>query len=206
MRLNIIESYEDKVRALAMTEDYTKVLAISHKGEKGENPHYHITFLTNVKPKAFRARMVKTFDLGKGNQHMSIKEWDGKDEANAYMFHEKGYRMILNKGYSEDDILRFIKINEEVTKKVEKAKEKASWKLEEILVNKITLEVDKERIKRMTSRDIAYYVLRECFESDKYQPNDFQLKGMCDRINYKLKEPTEKEMVIHDIIGRIKWD
>lgn len=213
VRVQQLDGYEIKIRTLSMVKEYTKILCVKHNGEKGENPHFHFTVATTIKPQAFRARMKQMFDAGKGNEHMSIKPWDGKIECNSYMFHEgdpclplkeiKNKILVLAVGYADQEIEEIRKKNEEIKAKVEKAKDKASWKIEDAILNEFRLK-DNQFTK---TQDIAYAILKHSFETDKYQPNDFQLKLMSDRILYKLQQSeTEKDYVIRGILSRIKWD
>lgn len=222
IRIQQLESYDVKLKSLVICNDYEKILCVKHQGDKSDNPHYHLTIKTTVKPKAFRARMVGIFDQGKGNGHMSIKPWDGKQEANSYMFHEEddskpGYmfhdeddsnreperKEFINKGYEQSEVAALRALNKTIKEKVEANKQKASWKLEEVVLAQLQL----KPINNVTQRDVAIEILKTCFESDKYQPNDFQLKLMSDRICYKLsKTETDKWHVIQSIVTRIKWD
>lgn len=213
IRIQQLDGYEEKIQSLKLVKDYTKILCVRHQGDTKENPHYHMTVAISVAPKAFRARMVKLFDKDKGNGHMSIKPWDGKIECNSYMFHEgdplaplkeiKKKILALAVGYADQEIEEIRKKNVEIKEKVEIAKGKASWKLEEIVLKKFQL-VDN---KYTRNYDIAREILKTCFETDKYQPNDFQLKLMSDRILYKLQNTEEeRNLVINSIVSRIKWD
>ena len=81
MRVDALEGYVDKLRSIPLCLDYKSMVAVRHTGNKGENPHYHFVIQTQVAGQAFRVRMRKIFDQGKGNGHMSIKPWDGSIDA-----------------------------------------------------------------------------------------------------------------------------
>lgn len=75
--------------------------------------------------------MKKIFDQGKGNGHMSIKPWDGSNDACSYMFHEPDAQIVVRKGVSDAQLVEFKARNQHVQAEVTKAKEKASWTIEE---------------------------------------------------------------------------
>lgn len=73
------------------TKTFREVVAVKHTGKSRDNPHFHISVKTHLKRPALRARLVKVFSLGKGNQHMSIKPIQEGEYENTiqYMFHEE---------------------------------------------------------------------------------------------------------------------
>lgn len=124
VRIQQLEGYDDKIRALREYADYTRVLCIAHKGDQRDpNPHYHIVIETNVREKAFWKRIVKTFNKDKGNGHASHKPWDGSISACSYMFHEDddNANIVVCKGFSDDDIARMKQANAEVKERVRDA-------------------------------------------------------------------------------------
>lgn len=203
VRLNEHPGYKELVCSLVDNADYEKVFAIYHKGGKGENPHFHVTIKTLVKQQALRVRLRNIFVKGEGNKHMSLKQWDGALQANSYMFHEDGAPIICNKGYTDEDIEVMRKTNDKVQKEIEKCKQKASWRLEEVVVKRVLA----SNLGGISQREIARMILQEAFQSDKYQPNDFQLKAMADRVRYiTSKSEEDKDATIHSILERIKWE
>lgn len=201
VRIQSLEGYEKCVRELADDESYKRILSISHKGDKKDpNPHYHITIDTQCKEKAFRKRMTKIFNKGKGNGHMSIKEWDGSDDANAYMFHEdnENANVIVSKGYSQQDISKFIERNTVVKSLVEDAKEKAAYKSEELALAKMKLKMEQGR--PLTELEVGIAVYESCLENGKYIPNDFLLKCIVVNIMYKLSRDEDKPYMIKDMV------
>lgn len=124
MRVQRIEEYADKIRALGLVEDYTKILCVAHRGtNKDPNPHYHLIIETQVKDKAFWKRMTKIFNKGKGNSNASHVPWDGKIDACSYMFHEDDddANIVLSKGFTDSDILRMKQVNSEVKARINDA-------------------------------------------------------------------------------------
>ena len=105
VRVDARDGYAEKMLMLKSVTDYEAIVAIKHKGASGENPHYHMVVRTHVKDQAFRVRMRKVFDQGKGNGHMSIKPWDGNIDAISYLFHEnEDEPLVLQHNVSNETI------------------------------------------------------------------------------------------------------
>lgn len=176
------KSYWKRIQELNDVE-YTHIIAVKHNGDDKENPHFHIVIKTQVKAQAFRVRMKKLFPEGKGNAHMSIKPWDGNEDACSYLFHEDGVNAnSYVKGWTSDDVNRFQQRNIKVKDEVEKAKGKASYKLEEDAYNVLSALPNPPR----DDISIAKCVVRCAFDNDKYVPNDWLLKSIVSRIQFRL--------------------
>jgi len=183
VRVQALEGYAEKITLLQAINDYKSIVAMRHKGSSGENPHYHLVIRTDVKQQAFRVRMKKVFDLGSGNEHMSIKNWDGNIDAISYLFHEDPNgtpHLVFN--VPTDTIEKARQRNLEVSKKVDEAKQKASWKIEEELMKIYEAENRQPDLYTIT-KDILLFALR----NDKYPPNDFLLKAMANKIQFRLQ-------------------
>ena len=199
MRLKKCEEYEQRVQALEFVTDYLTILCYEHQADK-EDPHdhYHLVIATAVELKAFRKRMVKVFDKGKGNGHMSIKPWDGRDEAFSYLFHEGSEKQILNKGHPSARIQQFRELNVKVQALVKESKKKASYLLEDEVMNDSSLNKDSSAI------DIGIAIVRTALLGNKYHPNDFLLRLMVDRVRFRLCEGDvdSQDAVISSIVLR----
>lgn len=184
VRVQAHEGYGEKIRKLTANDDYTAIAVIKHVGSTKENPHYHLVVATQVKDQAFRVRLKKIFNEGSGNQHMSIKPWDGNIDAISYLFHEdpEGDLFLAHK-VSPETIVKAKARNKEVQDKVANAKERASWKIEEEIFQMYKrdhLESDLYNI----AKDIVLFALRH----DKYVPNDYLLKAMANKIRFRLMD------------------
>lgn len=183
VRVQALDGYGEKIRMLPQVADYTSIVAMSHKGRKGDNPHYHLVVATQVKDQAFRVRLKKVFNLGKGNEHLSLRSWDGNIDAISYLFHEDpDGDPFLAHNVSAETITKAKARNREVLAGVAKAKERASWKIEEELLELYNQSPDLSRSEHDIAKDIILHALRR----DKYIPNDFLLKGMARKIQFKL--------------------
>lgn len=91
IRIQEYFGYARHIKELFSDETFREVVAVKHTGKTRDNPHFHIIVKTHLKRPALRARLVKVFSLGKGNQHMSIKPIQEGEYQNTiqYMFHEE---------------------------------------------------------------------------------------------------------------------
>lgn len=85
LRLDEKQDYKDFILAM---EEMGKMFVILHQGKRRDNPHFHFAIQTNVKKDAYRKRLKKIFTKGKGNGHMSLKDWDGDEVYIQYLLHE----------------------------------------------------------------------------------------------------------------------
>lgn len=187
VRVDARDGYLDKISALAICPDYTSMIAVKHLGKSKENPHYHLVVKTQVKDQAFRVRMKKVFDMGKGNQHMSIKPWDGSIDAISYLFHEDDTDdvIVCRKNITDETIAKAKERNRDVKTKIEAAKERASWKLEETLYQHI-MSTTPTRTNVWGEHDLAKELVLLALRNDKYVPNDYQLKAMVTKLKFRL--------------------
>ena len=201
MRVQALEGYKQVIMNLTVNPDYQAIIAVKHFGSKGENEHYHIVIKTSVKDQAFRVRMKKVFDKAKGNQHMSIKNWDGNIDAISYLFHEdENAEIIVRHNVSEETISKAKERNRDVQQKIEKAKSRASWTIEEELLQQYRRD-GKIGNEFSIAKDIVLHALRH----DKYVPNDFQLKAMASKILFKLQDGdlNREEIFAMDYVAKV---
>lgn len=205
VRVDARDGYAEKMLMLKSVADYEAIVAVKHKGASGENPHYHLIVKTNVKDQAFRVRMRKVFDQGKGNGHMSIKPWDGNIDAISYLFHEDddNAKLIVQYNITDETIEKAKARNREVKDKVAIAKERASWRLEE--------EVYQQVVNRsVTDDEIAKAIILTSLRSGKYMPNDYLIKSMVTRIQFRLLngDVNAEEQFADGIVWRLyhKYD
>lgn len=200
IRVQAFEGHAERVQMLTAVDDYKVVFAVKHKGKTGENEHYHIIVVTRVEPQAFRVRMKKVFDKGKGNAYMSIKRYDGSEDAYAYCFHEDDYELLVRKGVSDELIERAKARNEAVQAQVGDAKKKASWTLEED-----TLEYFKKWDRLPSEREVADRLVRLAFDKGKYVPNPYLARSIVANVRFKLcdGDVTQEDIVVRSIVDKI---
>lgn len=200
MRLQALEGYREKITMLAACDEYRVVFSVRHTGKKNDNPHYHVVIVTSVKAQAFRVRMKKIFADGRGNEHMSIKRYDGDIKAFSYCYHETGVEEFVRKGLTDDQIREFKEKNASIKKEVDKAKDKASWTLEQDCIDYF-----KEWTHVPTDREVADRLVRIAFERGKYVPNPFLARQIIANVRYKLCDGdlTKEDNVVRSIVDRI---
>lgn len=207
LRVQALEGYSDKIAALALTPDYTAVLAVKHNGSSGENPHYHVVIKTKINPQAFRVRMKKTFPDGKGNQHMSLTSWDGNDKALSYLFHEEpDVEPIIRKGITDDYLAHLRDINSQELTQVASAKKKASHTLEEDAFIHFSALVKKgHKPQHIPDKDIAAYMILFALRNGKYPPQPWLCRAMTFKVKFRLLEGREdaEEQYANILAGNI---
>jgi len=159
--------------------DLSRILAIGHTGDTSENEHMHfvIELKTNLQKQSFDTRLKNIFPGLKGNGSYSTKVWDGRDEACSYMFHEETEKILANKGFGEDDLTRFRNLNESTKKIVELAKQKASGRRANILVDQI-----KKEGTHWGREKIFWQFQTWIREGEMYDPGDFKLKSLIQEV------------------------
>lgn len=184
--------------------DYEWVAGMTHKGDrKDPNPHHHFVIKTAVPDGTIRKRMKLIFNKGKGNGHMSIKKWDGNQDAVSYLFHEDpDAPLTFRKGISDEYILDSRNRNKRVQVEVAKAKGNASWTLEQDVWEQIEIErkdyrqrhmpvmltSDNEYLvqKRYDEIVLAKMIFLTALRKGKYAPNDYLMKSMVTRLMFRL--------------------
>jgi hypothetical protein len=188
VRVQAVEGYADKIRAMPLVADYAGLLAVQHSGGTKENLHYHIVIRTDVKSQTFRKRMKALFPEGKGNQHMSIKHWDGDDKALSYLFHElddnEKSTLIARKGLDDSRIEELRQLNNYIKIQVAEAKGKASHTLEEDAY----LHFKELKQKHLTPTEIATFMFLHAMRAGKYPPQPWLVRGMVARVQFRLLE------------------
>jgi len=182
IRIQALEGYLDKVGTMGTA--YNWVAAIGHKGDKETpNPHYHIVIKTAILDRTLRARMRVLFDKGKGNEHMSIKKWDGDIKAVSYLFHEDpDAPLLISKGLGEDYIENARNLNKRILVEVAKSKGKAAWTLEEDTITE--LKKDGVKYAQLSKWDIARRMYLIALRNGKHPPTRWHCIGMCERIMF----------------------
>lgn len=194
MRVQALEGYGDKIRAMIYCDDYEGICAVKHKGEHTkENPHYHIVIKCKLELQTFRKRMKKLFPDGKGNTHMSITNWDGNDKVYSYCFHEDPEQeLIARKGISDEFIDQMRAQNLLIQEEVTKAKSKASWTLEEdAYIHFSKNPMSHKRFPHET--EIGKFMILGALRNGKYIPQRWLLIAMIQRVQYRLRAGDEMQ-------------
>lgn len=204
VRIDALDGYGEKLQALVHCTDYKSIVAVRHVGTTKENPHYHLVIRTAVASQAFRVRMRKIFDQAKGNGHMSLKPWDGNNDAISYLFHEdENAVLLLQHNVSNDTINQCRERNRSVQQMVQASKDKASWKLEDIAYQYFSTEWKPPPFHPVGHKPselvIGQYLIITALRSGKYVPQPWHIKAMTQRIQFKLLngfEEAEEEFAL----------
>lgn len=166
VRLDDREGYADTVSDLFQDSiRFPRVLVVKHKGKSGENIHYHMAVVSDRKQQAFRKELKKLFTKGKGNGHMSLKDWDGKKEYLTYMFHEEDAEVIYQRNFTEEELKTLREVGQDVKLAV---KENSPTKICEIMAHRF-------RGSQPTAWDLKRAILDHCRAKGDWFPNRFQM-------------------------------
>ena len=192
-KLKVIEGWIDCVALLAAT----------HVGDSGENPHFHavIRLSSELQKQSFDARLKTLFNWKKGTDY-STKVWDGKDGACSYLFHEATAVVVSSKGYTPYDINRFkdlhAKVAEVVAINAERGTKKSVLRIIQAVGN------DVSRI------EIADAILEEIREGGMYHPGDFGFPKLVEEIFVKTRSrhtwKVAKTDYIMKMANKFEWN
>jgi len=191
-RLDAMDGYLALLSKLTEYEDVLSIVIVQHEGTTKENPHYHGVVKTTAMNQTFRKRLKTLFTKGKGNGHMSVKDWDGNHDAISYLFHEDPTaNLLVQKGFTDEDITKARERNKEVRGQVLIAKQKATWRIENIVYE----ELDSRNT--YTNEYIAKRIFLVAQRGGKYAPADFKCKQMVLRIQFMLCAGNEDAEEFH---------
>lgn len=188
VRVQALDGYATKIVAMQLQTDYQSILAVKHTGKRKDNPHYHIVVKTNVKPQAFRVRMKNVFNDARGNEHMSIRAWDGDSKALSYLFHEESDGEPLVRHGISDKFLEEIRAqNVLISERVDKLKSKSSHTLfDDAVIYFGKIAPDTASVKRLSPIDIARFMILHAMRVGKYPPSPWLVKQMVMKVKFAL--------------------
>lgn len=200
VRVDAPETFlRDKLKELSNAIDTIKLLALFHLGEKRDNPHCHFTLQTNVaiQKQSFAVRIKKMFDIVSKSSY-AISVWDMSDSANSYMFHESNEVILVNKGYTEEDLKRFRAMNAETQKIVEINKKRAPGRCVDKL---ITLYKQQDYIPERA--DILEQLLEWIRDGEMYEPGSYQLEKYMEEVYLKTRPASQWRDYVDRRVGAI---
>jgi len=176
---------ERKIEALRWI-DLHRCLGFKHTSEK-EKEHVHavIELTSEISKQAFDIRLKKIWPV-KGNDFSSVI-WDGEEAACSYMMHEEGAPVWIRKGFSDEDLERFAKMNQQVQAVVAVNKEKAPGRQVDKMVEKLR---HNEVIPN--GFEIGVEFLKLIKAGVMYEPGDFKIKNMIEEVKLKLCRTDEE--------------
>jgi len=180
--------------------DIDKCLGVFHTGKTGENPHFHmiLTLKSELQKQSLDTRFKNMFQV-KGSQYSS-KPWDGKSGAGSYLFHEDNHDIVINRGFSDEDIAEFKRLNEEVKKVIEVNKERGTNRAVQRIIDKVVVDCSR--------RDIFDQVMDSIRNGEMYHPG-FRMSAIVDEIYVKSRSDAswedEKYSMWLSLAEKNKW-
>lgn len=174
--------------------DLDTILGALHLGDKTENPHFHcvVKLTSQIQKQSFDVRVKKIYGV-KGNNQYSSKPWDGDDSACSYLFHEATAEVFVNRGYTEQDLDRFKKLNDDVQKVVAVNKSRAAHRHVDRVIEKIN-----SSGKEWSRWDILREFIERIKTGEMYDPGDFMLKRYIEEIMIKQLNEDTISAYVHD--------
>jgi len=175
--------------------DLKQALVATHVGDRNEGEHIHLVIVlsSNLQKQSFDARLKAIYGV-KGNANYSSKPWDGDDRVCSYLFHDPQVEIILNKGYTESDMERFRKLNDDVQKVIAINKERCSNRHVDKLVEWVVDHVGN----KWTRYELFQEIMRRVREGEMYYPGDFQLKKIIEEVYIRTLDPDQFDAYLPD--------
>lgn len=184
IRINEHLGYKQSIIEVFNRDRFKRVLCLPHSGRKGDNAHFHLVIDSDYNQDALRKELKKYFSQGKGNQHMSIKVWDGDTKACSYLFKEETEPIIV-KGFSDKEIYNFKKQDQFIKETIDAGQPK---KVIEIIAKSCKSE-DKWKHK-----DICFKIFDYYRSKGDWMPNKFQMERYIRAVQTLLcDEPSDWE-------------
>lgn len=204
VRVDGPESFlRQKCEALASQIGVKAMLAAYHEGDRKENPHCHfvIEIDSNPQKQTFALRIKSLFEITNKNNY-SLEVWDGKRGAGAcsYLFHEENPSILVNRGFTEQDILEATTANAAVQRVVRMNREKASTRLpDQAVAHFENLRVNSEVLRH----DIMVFMLKRIKSGENHHPGSYLLKKYVEEVELRLLDANEIEEYAAHLINNL---
>jgi len=183
IRIQNYPTYDEIIQQLFSDTRFSKCIRIHHTGKKRDNPHFHLLVECDYQQQTLRKHLNKYLTLAKGNKHVSVKDWDGRIRAIAYLYHEDTEPDMI-RNISDEELEKAKEINR-ATK--EKFKSNAPAK---IVQEAIEYFIYKPNFKP-SMKDIFDFVFDRLRESGDWLPNKFQFERWAMRIQASVRPQHE---------------
>lgn len=180
------EHITNKLKEVRGWIDYDADMAGFHIGGRTGKPHVHVALRlkSELQKQSIDARFKKLFDV-KGADYSS-KVWDGDNKALSYMYHDESGHVENNLGLSDAEVADLRRMNSIVQETVKIAKEKASYKIVDYVLEKI-----KESGIQWTAYEIGWCIQQAIYSGRFHEPGDFQLERYINEILCKQCESED---------------
>jgi len=198
IRIQALDGYDNIIQTFFRGENFTSTIRVHHTGKNRNNPHYHLLVVTDLTQKQLRYQINKELTKAKGNKHISIKNWDGKVRAVAYLFHEDtSPDMIHGPKFPDDFIDEAMKMNEMI--KIEMDKNKVSKVCDEATLYFATF------TKKVTEPMIFSWLYDRYQKTGQWMPNRYQFERYITRIRANLAGDDKAKIYDHKKHLAIKY-
>lgn len=194
------EHIENKMKDVVGWIDYEGHMIGFHVGARTSKPHAHIAIKmkSDLQKQSLDVRLKKLFGVERADY--SSKVWDGDYKALAYMYHDPKGRVIPGFGLTETQIGDLQRMNAVVQEAVSEAKEKASYKVVNYVLEKI-----RESGIKWTSYEIAWEIQKGVHSGRFHEPGDFSFERYINEILCKQCDSEEELRDMFDArIARLK--
>lgn len=169
--------------------DVVRWLAVYHTGKRGENPHIHFIMELSgaLQKQSFDVRAKKYFAVEKRSDY-STKPWDGHlAGAGSYLFSDKDWEILANKGFSDADLNEMREANDKVQEVVIENKKRASGKLvDKALEWWAKAHEGKTYVPGRHQLWVFKYMMEQIKSGQNWHPGMFQIKKYCEEVSIKL--------------------
>lgn len=167
----------------------TRVLVVSHIGEKTKKQHVHIllSLFSPLQQQSVNAIFKKFFTEPRC---ISSKVWDGKtdgESALSYLWHDSSAETLFIKGFSSDEIENSKVVCAGIVEEVNKRKQRAPGHCVSKILDEI---VASKRI--WNEEQIAMRILKMIRDGEMYEPGDFLIARYVNEIYSKQPQPRDK--------------
>lgn len=187
----------EKISMMGQWVDCKRLLSAYHLGAKGENPHCHwvIELTSELQRQSYVKRIKALFGIEKTTKGWSVQVWKNEG-ACSYLFHEQDECIIYNKGFSDDDIKLYRKLNDDVQKVVAINKERGPSRV----VDRV---LGTPGIENWSRQQIACQLFDYIRKGEMYEPGDFRIKAIVEEIYLKSRTQDEWRSYCLERCGRL---
>lgn len=167
----------------------TRVLVVSHVGEKTKKQHVHMLLSLNkeLQQQSVNVIFKKLFTEARC---LSVKVWDGKTDgqsALSYLWHDKSAEILFNKGFTDIEIEASRVVCSGVVQEVNKRKQRAPGHCVSKILDEI---IESNRI--WNEEQICLRILQMVQQGLIYEPGDFMIGRYVNEINSKQAQSPRR--------------
>jgi len=195
-----------KEKLMLLSVELEVALAVYHKGEKGDNPHFHMvsTHSKEIQKQSWDVKLKKLFQVS--GAQFSSKIWDANldsEGAGSYLFHEDpdNAPILLQKGVSADKIQKLKDVAKVVNKVIAVNREKAETKIPMKVMEKWHFSGKPQ----WGNQDIVECICKMARLGECYLPKtDWQWKAYIEEVKLRQVEtPAQFDQFVYNTFHRL---